>query len=78
MRKVKHLEVKTQKIMLKNTGDKEDKSPTLIDYDHVKLILDESSKHGLEWEVKTSAEKYINEGYGYVTAFQMAFQDWVK
>ena len=64
--------------MLKNTEGKDDKSPTLIDYDHVKLILDESSKHGLEGEVNTSAQKYISEGYGYVTAFQMAFQDWVK
>tara|TARA_Y100000589_G_scaffold327052_1_gene368132 strand:+ start:11403 stop:11597 length:195 start_codon:yes stop_codon:yes gene_type:complete len=64
--------------MLKNTEGKEDKLPTLIDYDHVQLILNDAQKYNLEWEVKTTAQKYVNEGYEYVIAYQMSFEDWVK
>ena len=78
MQKVRHLEVKKQPTMLKNTEDKVDKLPTLIDYDHVLLILNEAQKHNLEQEVKKTAKKYIDEGYGYLNAFQIAFDKWVK
>ena len=64
--------------MLKNTEDKEDRSPTPIDYDHVQLILKEAQKYNLESEVKKSAKKYIDEGYGYLNAFQTSFEEWVK
>ena len=57
---------------------KRPKMPSPVDYEHASLILREASAYGLEWEVKTSAQKYVNEGYDYVVSYQMAFQDWVK
>lgn len=79
MQKVKHLEVKTQKTMLKSIGDKGDKLPTTIDYDHVKLILDESEKHGLKHEVEESAKAYLSKDkMSFIESYQRAFQDWVK
>ncbi len=52
--------------------------PSPADYEHATLILREASAYGLEWEVKESAAKYVKEGYKYVEAFQMAYNDWVK
>ena len=52
--------------------------PSQIDYEHVTLILKDASSHNLEWEVKNSAKKYIDEGYGYVESYEMAYSDWIK
>jgi len=52
--------------------------PTQIDYEHVTLILKDASSHNLEWEVKNTAKKYIDEGYGYVESYQMAYLEWIK
>tara|TARA_R100000908_G_scaffold25500_2_gene11707 strand:- start:1004 stop:1285 length:282 start_codon:yes stop_codon:yes gene_type:complete len=52
--------------------------PSPGDYEHATLILKEASAYGLEWEVKETAAKYVKEGYRYVDAFEMAYQDWVK
>jgi hypothetical protein len=51
---------------------------TQKDYDHATLILKEAEEYDLVWEVETYAERYINEGYGYVESFQLAYQEWVK
>jgi len=40
--------------------------------------LKEAEKYDLVWEVKQYAERYINEGYGYVESFQLAYKEWVK
>ncbi len=53
-------------------------TPTQIDYDHVTLILRDASKIGVEIEVKLLAEKYLNEGYNYVEAHQMAYSKFLK
>jgi ATP-dependent protease HslVU (ClpYQ) ATPase subunit len=79
MPKVRLLEVKTLKTMLKNTTGKEDNSPTPIDYDHVKLILDESEKYGVKHEVEQTAKVYMErDGMLFVDAYHHAFHDWVK
>ena len=52
--------------------------PSPGDYEHATLILKEASAYGLEWEVKEAAAKYVKEGYAYVDAFEMAYNDWVK
>jgi hypothetical protein len=55
-------------------------SPTQKDYDHVTLILKEAAKHGLEIEIKNTAEKTIkdNPNISIVSAYQHAFEDWIK
>ena len=65
--------------MSKNIGVKGGKLPTLIDYDHVKLILDEAEKHGLKYEVEETAKVYMDrDKMSLVESHQHAFQDWVK
>ena len=56
------------------------KGATQKDYEHTALILKEASGYGLEWEVKQTAQKYINKypSIGYVEAFQHAYNDWIK
>ena len=60
--------------------DKQIKGPTQKEYEHVDLILKEASAYGLEWEVKQTAGKYIQKHplIGFVEAYQLAYNDWVK
>ena len=60
------------------TKDKNISDVTQKDYDHVSLLLKEAARYGLEVEVKTFAKKYINEGYGFVVSFEMAYDEWIK
>ena len=65
--------------MLKNTEGKEDRLPTTIDYDHVKLILDEAEKYGLKYEVEQTAKVYLDrDKMSFIESYQCAFQDWIK
>jgi len=48
------------------------------EYDHATLLLKEAEKYDLHWEVKQYAHRYIQEGYGFVESFQLAYNDWVK
>ena len=54
--------------------------PTQLDYEHVELILKEANAHGLHWEVDHFAKKIISNdpSVKIVTAYQMAFEEWVK
>jgi len=65
--------------MLKNIKGKDGKSPSPIDYDHVNLILEESDKYGLRFEVESTAKVYMErDNISFVESYQKAFQDWVK
>ena len=48
------------------------------EYDHATLLLKEAEKYDSHWEVKQYAHRYIQEGYGFVESFQLAYNDWVK
>ena len=60
------------------TKEKHISDVTQKDYDHVSLLLKESARYVLEVEVETFAKKYINEGYGFVVSFEMAYDEWIK
>lgn len=49
-----------------------------VDYDHVSLILRDAREYGLEDEVRLWAKKYLNDGYEYVEAHLMAYNEFVK
>ena len=54
-------------------------APTTIDYDHINLILRESEKYGVRWEVEENAKVYIErDKLPMVEAYLKAFKDWVK
>ena len=55
-----------------------DNNITQIDYEHVDLILQEASKYNLRLEVEDSAKKFIEQGYEYLEAFQLAYNEWIK
>ena len=44
----------------------------------IELILTEASAWGLRIEVEQSAQKFINEGVDEVTAYQDAYNEWIK
>ena len=60
------------------TKEKHISDVTQKDYDYVSLLLKEAARYGLEVEVETFAKKYINEGYGFVVSFEMAYDEWIK
>ena len=60
------------------TKEKHISDVTQKDYDHVSLLLKEASKYDLVWELHHYAQRYINEGHGYVESFELAYKDWVK
>ena len=55
-----------------------DNNITQIDYEHVDLILQEASRYNLRFEVERSAKKFIEQGYKYLEAFQLAYNEWIK
>ena len=55
-----------------------DNNITQIDYEHVDLILQEADKYNLRFEVEDSAKKFIEQGYEYLEAFQLAYNEWIK
>ena len=55
-----------------------DNNITQIDYEHVDLILQEADKYSLRLEVEDSAKKFIKQGYEYLEAFQLAYNEWIK
>ena len=55
-----------------------DNNITQIDYEHVDLILHEASRYNLRFEVERSAKKFIEQGYKYLEAFQLAYNEWIK
>ena len=70
---------KNAKNYVKKYRGQGDKLPTTIDYDHVKLILDESEKHGLKHKVEESIKVYLSKNkMSFIESYQRAFQDWVK
>lgn len=65
--------------MSNSIKDKGDRLPTTIDYDHVKLILDEAEKYGVKYEVEQTAKVYLErDKMSFIESYQCAFQDWVK
>ena len=65
--------------MSNSIKDKGDRLPTNIDYDHVKLILDEAEKYGVKYEVEQTAKVYLErDKMSFIESYQCAFQDWVK
>jgi hypothetical protein len=44
----------------------------------IELILAEASAYGLAYEVEATAKLLIEEGRDIVSAYQEAYQDWVK
>jgi hypothetical protein len=51
---------------------------TLDEHIQIEEILSEANAHGLRIEVQETASKFIKEGYGYVEAHSLAFNEWVK
>lgn len=51
---------------------------TLGDLQQIELILLEANAWGLRWEVETAAELLIKDGCDAVTAYELAYNDWVK
>jgi len=51
---------------------------TLDDYIQIEEILAESNAYGLRIEVHGTASQFIKEGYGYVEAHNLAFNEWIK
>jgi len=46
--------------------------------EHIEELLIEASAYGLRNEVYDWAKKFMEEGYDRVTAFEMAFKEWIK
>jgi len=44
----------------------------------IELILEEAGAWGLKYEVEHTAKQYINEGIEVVTAYQYAYNEWIK
>jgi hypothetical protein len=44
----------------------------------IELILTEASAWGLRIEVEQSAQQFINEGVESVTAYDYAYNEWIK
>ena len=44
----------------------------------IELILVEASAYGLNYEVDTTAKQLIEEGVDDVTAYQDAYNEWIK
>jgi hypothetical protein len=44
----------------------------------IELILEEAAAWGLRYEVEHTAKQFISEGREPVTAYQDAYNDWVK
>lgn len=44
----------------------------------IELILVEASAYGLNYEVDTTAKQLIEEGVDEVTAYQDAYNEWIK
>lgn len=59
---------------------KNSNSPTTKDYDHVNIILEEASTHGLRGEVDMTAQTYLNDNkeLTIIEAYTYAYNDWVK
>ena len=51
---------------------------TLGDLQQIELILLEASAWGLRTEVEITAEQYIKEGIDSVTAYNYAYNEWIK
>jgi len=46
--------------------------------EQIEEILHEASSYGLRIEVMESAKGFIEEGYDKVTAYELAYQEWIK
>jgi hypothetical protein len=46
--------------------------------EQIEEILHEASAYNLRWEVMEEAKKLQEEGYDRVTAYELAFKEWVK
>jgi hypothetical protein len=46
--------------------------------EHIEEILMEASAYGLRFEVFETAKELMTEGYDRVTAFEMAYKEWIK
>jgi hypothetical protein len=44
----------------------------------IELILVEASAYGLNYEVEATAKQYIEEGRDKVSAYQDAYNEWIK
>jgi hypothetical protein len=44
----------------------------------IELILVEASAYGLNYEVEATAKQYIEEGRDEVSAYQDAYNEWIK
>jgi hypothetical protein len=44
----------------------------------IELILVEASSYGLNYEVEATAKQYIEEGRDEVSAYQDAYNEWIK
>jgi len=51
---------------------------SLGDLQQIELILLEANAWGLRWEVEEAAQIAIKDGIHPVTAYEWAFNDWVK
>lgn len=57
---------------------RQEASVSSVNYEHADLILQEAASYGLRQEVEMFAKKYINQGYKFIDAYHMAFEDWIK
>jgi hypothetical protein len=46
--------------------------------EQIEEILHEASSYGLRIEVMESARSFIEEGYDKVTAYELAYREWIK
>jgi hypothetical protein len=51
---------------------------TVEEHMDIELILTEASAWGLRAEVEMTAEQYIKEGVESVTAYDYAYNEWIK
>lgn len=51
---------------------------TLEEHITIEEILAEANSHGLKAEVQEWANKFLKQGYDIESAYNMAFQEWVK
>tara|TARA_B100000963_G_scaffold41477_1_gene30828 strand:- start:14789 stop:14959 length:171 start_codon:yes stop_codon:yes gene_type:complete len=51
---------------------------TLDEHLTIEEILAEANAYGLKAEVQATANKLLNDGYDYESAYTMAFHEWCK
>lgn len=51
---------------------------TVSEQEHINELLAEAKAYDLRWEVETTAQSYIEEGYSAIEAYEMGFNEWIK